>query len=733
MVSCFRLMNLLILVACFSLGGRGMATVRLLVPGETPLQPPVRIPPSEEYPAGPEGGPGSAPYPVEQVVEWLLRVDDGGADEVLSEVEPLIQTHPGDLNLRYVRVEAQAARDPWAFVAAQSGGTGAGEGLFPSPDRLDIQVLPPLGQTPADVLESRWRLVIRFRLERKFYRGDRTELPEDYIKRMGQLAEAVWKEVGEFRPGTRRVERALVWTAALLCDQEYPEDADLGDAGHVLGDYFYAALVDLKVNLVGWTSRELLASTSPSAARYYLQQSAALGLSPVDRAFDLEKYLSTHSVHPTLQDDFHLAIGQGFVLGVLGDDDAEPHFEQIVREGWHNTTREASFALGAIWRRRGEEKRSIGLYLQLQERWGEVRMGANRALGRSYGRQKDYEKSVASLRQWLEGPRANGQDYLYLAQVAHHVTSPRDALSLAEFGVAVRRRELQVEGWRTSRAPQLVNLQSRLFELEALGVHAQIFPLTFVGLGVGLFLDILGVALALMVLATWPRVTLKVWRLALGVALGVGLLRLLSLMAPLPVGLGIAGHGAWVLWGILRSFVVTGAVLCLGVVLHLPVTPLLRGHPRRFRSAWFLLILAPVAFVLGILAEPLAAAVYLDQLPTTLMAETTGSIPPGARGQGDLLLRCTHLLSFGPLIYGLFPALILLGLRPYLPRFTLPLACGLAVVLQLLLVAAGLEVPVGWGWVVGVTTLTTLSLGVGLDVSLTVALCWTFGHVWGGG
>lgn len=581
--------------------------------------------------------------------ELVLAVEDAQFELATRLLEAEIMRHPEALALRYLRQKVFLEMDSRAFVnSARSPLTSRGS----LADR-------------ADQYEALHHEVLRFQAERTLYRGDRDEGAAAFIARLTAQANRLLAALGrlEQQPSTSPW---ITFSRCLLLRDLFrltPKDGlalweatpDAGAWQEYLRIKIYQLELAPAAALDPWMTERLprMSLEADPLAPMVLLASLARRIRYVDRFQSIAIYGAEKDRFPQgpFRDDFDLAYGAELAYSYVQGDRlaAVDRLRALIAPPFNNSSYQAMAHLGSLLRRLERYSESIALYDRFHEQFPSPWYRFDRPIGRAHYHLEEYKKALAAFREAANGPRGNGSDFLFIAEAMRFLTddpeidvSPaavrQQALKLTDFASAAMKEEIWVWGWTTGKPGQLIEAYGWLSELKVLSRHALLFPLTFVSVGLAGFFELLLTGLALIVFVSYPRLSKRIWRLALTCAVASLGLAIPALLFPADNDMGWAGNLSWLAQAGLRLFLLlSGALILSSVVgmrgLELP-RPLFRLKKRMQRRP-LLLAIWPTALAAALLGgvalllyqQGWAPIPYLARFPTLLTAGELGISP----------------------------------------------------------------------------------------------------------
>jgi tetratricopeptide (TPR) repeat protein len=632
--------------------------------------------PRELHP--PEMVPLGAPFPVDTVA----AVEDYDFEAAHRGLDSGISAYPQELGLRYLRQQLASSEDALAYLSSPLAS-------------------PAAGASVADRYEATLNGVMRLGMQIRLFRGDKGESAAAFIARLEAEGEALETTLRGLEAETQ----ARAWIVFARClvrsflHRLGPEEqAELWKESADAGDWTrYLRLVAIFFQLppenerLPWLQDALPDENSPQALLRGMVQTISLAeqTRTLRRARAIEVYeeAEPHFAAGPWEDDLQLAMAnqQAYAYDNPPREVALSRYKRLVEGRLRNTTYPAMEEYGALLRRLDRFELALQTYEAFHSRFPLPFYRFDRAVGRACYKLERYPEAVAAFKRSSEGPRGNGEDYLFLAEsmrflpeMAQSTGGKRgvreDALKLADFSAAARAEEVRVWGWSTGNPAPVVELVVVLAQLKALSRHALLYPKTFMSLGLKLFFELVVLGLALLIFVSFPRLSRRYWRLALGGALLGLALVIPAALGPLPDPLASGGTLGWLVQASVRLFFVWAGTLVLSPVVGMQGLGLWRGLGRvrrRKQAGGYLQVILPVALVTlclgameivgrryGFVPTP-----YLERFPTLLAGAELGTVLGDVSPVSRTMLLIFHAFHTELLARGFLLALLALLLR----------------------------------------------------------------------
>lgn len=615
----------------------------------------------------------STPFPLALVV----ALEDAQYLQARQLLEPLLAQYPASIPLRALKVQLDSGQDVDGFLAANPPQEGRGTAALPA-------IAPPykasrtFGELAlADRFEAAHTRLTRVELERKFYRGDRSQPAEAFMERVSYELSSVQEALEALEQDLKsshgeaaalaRVQLSLAWSLALQrnlsSERRRALWSNLEDAGAWQAHFRFLALearlapqdLDgawLVQYCARWhpdgRSKARAGATAEEALTDHVFFGRCLMASVAQESryanLDYDQTASRYRdafrlLEPgPLSDDvtYQLAYQLARSYRPEGRQEAVSLLRRLVDGPFHNQSYPAAYELAALLRRQGDDAGSLHVCQTWHERFPTFAYRLDREEGRALFRLERFDEAAEAFRRLIEGPRGRSGDYLLLAESLQRLQATgrypdrdlrREGLQLADFAQKAAVQEALVVGWINGRPPQLSALYARLAELNALARHAVLFPAPFAYFGLRLFLVALVGALGVMLFASFPRLSRQSWRpaLLLGLVLSLGPTYALS---PLQTG-GLEGlaQAGWAGQAVLQGGLLLVSSLILSYVARLPGLRLKRWWWQMRRSRSTGRADSTLSAPRGTLVEALAALILLVSLQALAKSLSLQPVP----------------------------------------------------------------------------------------------------------
>ncbi len=595
----------------------------------------------------------------EEAAEAIAALEDQDFDSAQQWIDQALGENPAAPGPRAMRQWMAMLRDPDGFIASAR---------LPGSQGDDISA--------PGVFEDLWHATFALYRERNLYRGDREEDAAAFIARVEQRASGVLDRledldgVSDLAPWQALLEE-LVLAFLHQPRSRNPETFwEALEAPEPWGAWLHLLAIDYGLVpdhlAIHWliTKEESPGDTPESLLPHCLLtlMRFALPYATYEEMLSIFEQFSAKFPEGRYRDDYDLEWGRALARSRMRERRlaAVARLRPLAEGPWRNTTLEATRKLGTVLRRLGRHDEAAELFETFRKRFPDRPDQFWRETGRIDYFKKRYELAADAFRRSAEGPRGRGRDYLFMVKAMRFLPEVdperfdrnamrEEAMKLADFASDAQCREKRVQGWIFETPGQVVELRCRLVELDVLSRHALLFPLTFLSMALGTFLEMLAVAMGLVAFVSYPRLARQTWK-GVAVVTGVALVPSIPVLATGLSGAGdLAIHGAWLLQAGARIFFILAGTVTLSPAVRTQGLATLRGllrslrrgdAPRWLLRSWPLLagaaVLAAIAFATTVTAP--VPSPYLERFPALVSVAELGAAPAHGSGAGAFLL-----------------------------------------------------------------------------------------------